>query len=135
MGEFARAQIAAGGIVRGAITESLASGNEGVNKDLHEVVLVGDLFERKRWMMEEADAFLIFPGGFGTLDEALEVITWKSLHCHAKPILFVNLKGFWQNLISVFKEFERAGMIRPGGLDLYAVCNTLDETWKLLDGI
>jgi len=135
MGTFADACLAAGGVARGAITESLAKGPEIAHKNLHELVIVKDLFERKRWMNHEADAFAIFPGGFGTLDEALEVITWKTLGCLDKPIIFVNLGGFWQSQLDVFSELSRKGVIRAGGLNLYSVVDTVEGLWSILDGI
>jgi uncharacterized protein (TIGR00730 family) len=133
MGEFASSALAAGAAVRGAITEGLARNQEIPHRGLSELVMSKDLFERKKWMMENGDAFVIFPGGFGTLDEALEVITWKSLGHHRKPILFVNLDGFWQAQLTAFAGFARDGMIRKGGLELYQVCETLNEVWKILD--
>lgn len=134
MGQFADSVVEAGGVARGAITEGLAKNIETPHRGLAELVMVKDLFERKRWMNDEGDAFVIFPGGFGTLDEALEVITWKSLKCHDKPIVFVNLDGFWQSQIKAFGDFADRGMIRPGGLELYEVVDSVEEVWKVLDG-
>ena len=134
MGFFADRALAAGGVVRGAITEGLARGSEGLHSGLTEILIVKDLFERKKWLMEEADAFVIFPGGFGTLDEALEVITWKALGCHEKPIVFVNTGDFWKDLLNTFESLARKGMIRPGGLKLYEVTADLDGVWRILDG-
>ncbi len=133
MGRFADAQIEAGGIARGAITEGLARTQETPHRGLKELVIVKDLFDRKRWMMEEADAFVIFPGGLGTLDEALEVITWKSLGELDKPILFVNVRDFWQNQLDTFQGFAAQGMIRTGGLELFKVCARDEQIWKILD--
>jgi uncharacterized protein (TIGR00730 family) len=145
MGSIADAMLKAGGLVRGAITEDLAVEREMPHKGIQELVVVQDLFDRKRWMMDHADAFVILPGGYGTLDEALEVITWKTLKCHDKPILFVNVAGFWQSQLNVFGEFKKRGMIRAHGpasetgenqkAELYDVCNTLDEVWTVLDDI
>ena len=142
MGALADAMLEAGGIVRGAITESLAATREMPHKGIQELVVVKDLFDRKRWMMDHADAFVILPGGLGTLDEALEVITWRALKCHDKPILFVNIGGFWQSQLNVFAELEKRGMIRArvggesrGEAQLYQVCNTLEEVWTVLDDI
>lgn len=133
MGVFANECLKAGGVVRGAITKGLAAGREVPHYGLQELVVVEDLFERKRWMMEQADAFAIFPGGFGTLDEALEAITWKSLGCLDKPILFVNTGGFWQTQIDAFKDLSTRGVIRPGGLELYEVCGSIEEVWRSLE--
>jgi uncharacterized protein (TIGR00730 family) len=135
MGTFADACLAGGGVARGAITEGLAKGPEVAHARLQELVIVKDLFERKRWMNDEADVFTIFPGGLGTLDEALEVITWKSLGLHEKPIVFVNLEGFWQSQLEVFRELSRKGVIRRGGLDLYTVTDTVEGLWSILDGV
>lgn len=134
MGTFADASLNAGGVVRGAITEGLAATQETPHFGITELVIVKDLFERKRWMNDEADAFAIFPGGLGTLDEALEVITWKSLGCLDKPIVFVNLDGFWHAQLEAFKDLSRRGVIRPGGLDLYSVTDNVEGLWSILDG-
>jgi uncharacterized protein (TIGR00730 family) len=133
MGHFADRALESGVVVRGATTEGLAGSREGLHPGLTESLIVKDLFARKRWFLDEADAFLIFPGGYGTLDEALEVITWKALDYHDKPIVFVNSGGFWQHLLQTFEEFARQGAIRPGGLELYRVSPTLADAWKVLD--
>jgi uncharacterized protein (TIGR00730 family) len=133
MGHFADVAKNHGSIVRGAITEDLAADHEMPHRGLDELVFVKDLFERKRYLMEAADAFVIFPGGFGTLDEALEVITWKALGSHQKPIVFVNLAGFWQSQLDVFRGMADRGMIRDGGLELYEVADSIEGVWKILD--
>jgi uncharacterized protein (TIGR00730 family) len=133
MGRFADAALECGAKVRGAITADLAAMHEMAHGGLTELAVVQDLFDRKRWMMDRSDAYAIFPGGFGTLDEALEVITWKSLACHEKPIVFVNLNGFWQHQLAAFKKFEEVGMIRPDNLKLFEVVDRVDDLWKVLD--
>ena len=133
MGRFANAMLKAGGVVRGAITAELAREREMAHPGLAELAVVPDLLERKRWMMDRADAFVIFPGGLGTLDEAIEAITWRGLGYHSKPIVFVNLGGFWQHQIKVFEEMAASGMVRAGGLEAYRLCDSVEETWKVLD--
>lgn len=133
MGYFADQMLGLGGVVRGAIPQILADGSEGLHPGLNEAVIVDDLFARKKWLLEKADAFAIFPGGFGTLDEALEAITWKALGCHSKPIVFVNCTGFWQPQIEAFEKISGRGMIRPAQLDLYKVCDTVEQTFKYFD--
>jgi uncharacterized protein (TIGR00730 family) len=133
MGVLADECLKAGGVARGSITHDLARKQEIPHRGLQELVMADDLFERKRWMMKEADAFVIFPGGFGTLDEALEAITWKSLGCLDKPILFVNIDGFWQTLINAFGDLASRGVIRPGGLDLYEVVDSAEAVWRSLE--
>ncbi len=133
MGFIADQALAAGGIVRGAITESLAAGSEGLHPGLHEAVVVKDLFERKKWLMENADGFVIFPGGFGTLDEALEAITWKALGCHDKAVVFANIGGFWQDQLDVFQRLSAHRMIAPNGLRLYTSCESVTEILEVLE--
>jgi uncharacterized protein (TIGR00730 family) len=79
------------------IHRSLASGNS------HEVVITSDMQDRKARMRDISDAFIALPGGFGTLEEILEVITLRQLSYHTKPIVFINTNGFFNNL---FKQFE-----------------------------
>lgn len=134
MGQFANEMLKAGGVARGAITEGLAAEREIPHDGLSELLVVKDLFDRKKWFMEEGDAFVIFPGGFGTLDEALEVITWKMLKYFDKPIVFANFSDFWKGQLEAFAGFASDGMIRPGGLDIFQVCNDLETLWKVLDG-
>jgi uncharacterized protein (TIGR00730 family) len=134
MGHFADEVLKAGGRVDGAITADLASGPEKAHENLTQLVIVKDLFERKSWMMKEADGFAIFPGGLGTLDEALEVLTWKALGSLDKPIVFVNLARFWQNQITVFQQFALDGMIRPQpGLSIFEVRDSAAETLAVFD--
>lgn len=138
MGHFANETLKFGGLVRGAITADLAAGPEIAHQGLTELVIVKDLFERKGWMMDRSDAFMIFPGGLGTLDEALEVLTWKTLKCHQKPIVFVNVDQFWQHQMKVFEYFGREGMLHtPKGLPRepkdYDVCDTSKEALAVLD--
>ena len=134
MGHFADECLKAGGTARGAITRGLAEKQEMPHPGLQELVVVEDLFDRKRWMMDNADAFVVFPGGFGTLDEALEAITWKALGCHTKPVVFVNVGGFWQSQLKAFQDISARGMIEPGLLNLFEVLDILEEVWAVLDG-
>lgn len=133
MGHFATHAVRAGGVVRGAVTEGLGATKEIPHQGIQELLIVKDLFARKKWFMDQSDAFVVFPGGFGTLDEALEVITWKSLNCIDAPIVFVNLNGFWQRQIEVFQEMSARGVIRARGLELYDVCDTVEETFRILE--
>jgi uncharacterized protein (TIGR00730 family) len=133
MGHFADEALKRKVKVRGAIPKYLAGEGEVVHTGLTELVSVPDLFERKRWMLEKSDAFVVFPGGFGTLDEALEAITWKLLGQHDKPIVFVDLKGFWQPQLRSYQEMVRAGVIRPEALTLYDVAGSVDAVFVALE--
>lgn len=132
MGYFADQALKRGIPVRGAITKGLAEGFEVAHPGLTELVIVSDLFERKRWFLEQSDVFFVFPGGFGTLDEALEVITWKSLKELDKPIVFVNIDGFWNSVLDSYRDLARRNVIRPGGLESYFVARNSKEAFTLL---
>ena len=94
MGAAARATHEAGGSVFGVIPDFLRR-KEVIYDDV-ETVVVDNMHDRKRKMFEASDAFAVFPGGVGTLEEVIELISWRRLELHNKPIVFADLKGFWQ---------------------------------------
>ena len=100
MGAAARAAHAAGGEVLGVMPNFLRR-NEVVY-DAVPTVIVETMHERKMRMFEEADAFAIFPGGIGTLEEVIELMSWRRLDLHRKPIVFLDMDGFWSSLYGVF---------------------------------
>ena len=102
--------LAEGGRVTGVIPEHLKSrelGHEGVS----EMIVVDSMHARKKRMFELSDAFCVLPGGFGTLDEAFEIITWKQLGLHDKPVVLVNLAGYWDPLLGMFEHQIEAGYV------------------------
>jgi uncharacterized protein (TIGR00730 family) len=103
MGACARAAHAAGGRVLGVMPEFLMS-REIVLADV-ETVIVASMHERKIKMFEAADAFVVMPGAIGTLEEAVELLSWRRLGLHAKPIAFYNPDDFWRPLFDLFDRF------------------------------
>src|ERR1700761_6746547 len=99
MGALADAALANGSEVIGVIPRALA-GVEVAHQGLSQLVLVETMHERKALMVQEADAFVALPGGFGTLDEFFEVLTWAQLGIHTKPCLLVNTDGYYDQLLS-----------------------------------
>src|SRR5436190_14907880 len=97
MGALADAVLAGGGRVVGIIPRRLRDA-ELAHPGAGELVIVGSMHERKRQMAERADAFAILPGGIGTLDETFEILTWRQLGLHDKPIFLVDVAGYWQPL-------------------------------------
>jgi uncharacterized protein (TIGR00730 family) len=97
MGEAARAMQAAGGAVTGVIPQHLVDLEVG-KTDLDDYIVTNDMHERKMLMFERSDAVVTLPGGPGTLDELIEVLTWRQLGLHAKPIIVVNADGYWDPL-------------------------------------
>jgi uncharacterized protein (TIGR00730 family) len=102
MGACARAANAAGGRVLGVMPEFLRQ--REVLFDQVETIVTSSMHERKSRMFEEADAFAIFPGGIGTLEEVIELMSWRRLGLHEKPIVFYNAKGFWEPLFALLRH-------------------------------
>ena len=103
---------------------------ESQNEDIDETIIVPNLFIRKEMMIEKSDAFVILPGGFGTLDELLEVMTLKSLDIKSainKPILILNEHKFWQPLQILFEQLIETRFARHNSRDLYEFYNTLED--------
>jgi len=114
MGECARSARAAGGSVLGVIPAFLVpreAGSAGAD-----TMVVKSMHERKLMMFEQADGFAILPGAIGTLEEVVELLSWRRLALHAKPIVFFNPDGFWDPLFDLFGAFIEQRML-PGEFD------------------
>ncbi len=111
MGMVADTALAHGSEVIGVIPEVLA-GVEVAHQNLSQLVLVGTMHERKALMAKEADAFLALPGGFGTLDEFFEILTWAQLEIHSKPCLLVNTEGYFDQLLAFLQTAIREGFLK-----------------------
>ncbi|KAM5566074.1 hypothetical protein ABKV19_019853 [Rosa sericea] len=83
-----------------------------------EVRIVRDMHERKASMAEESDAFIALPGGYGTMEETLEMITWAQLGIHKKPVGLLNVDGYYNSLLSLFDNGVQEGFIKPGARDI-----------------
>lgn len=94
---------------------------------LTELVEVGDMHTRKRLMAERSDGFVILPGGFGTLDEFAEILTWRQLGLHHKPIVAVNVNGYWSNLHKQLDYMLAEGFIKTQHRDLVVFVDGVDE--------
>ena len=110
MGIVARSVLAHGGDVTGIIPQFLKD-REVMLKEVSELIVTADMHERKRIMFERSDAFVALPGGIGTLEEVVEMMTWAQLDQHEKPILIVNINGFWDPLISQFGRMTADGFL------------------------
>ena len=99
MGLLAKTTLEHNGDVTGIVPQKLKD-SERILGNLSETILVEDLWDRKKRMFKMADAVLALPGGFGTLDETLEVLYWGSLKLHNKPLVLININGYWDNLIT-----------------------------------
>jgi uncharacterized protein (TIGR00730 family) len=126
MGITARSVMAAGGHVTGIIPQFLKE-REVMLDTAHDLVVTEDMHERKRIMFERSDAFVALPGGIGTLEELVEMMTWAQLGQHKKPVLIANINGFWDPLIVLLRHMADAGFIRNGFEVNYIVANTAEE--------
>jgi uncharacterized protein (TIGR00730 family) len=117
MGLLADAALAAGGRVTGVIPRFLHD-REVAHTGLSELIVVGSMHERKRRMFDIAGAFVALPGGLGTLDETIEIVTWRQLALHDKPIIVVDVTGYWAPLGALVEHAIAAGFApaHVGGL-------------------
>lgn len=108
MGLLADAALAGGGEVTGIIPARLRD-VELAHRGVTELLVVDSMHERKRLMAEKADAFAILPGGIGTLDELFEIVSWRQLDLHRKPIFLVDIGGYWAPLLTLFAHVVTKG--------------------------
>jgi uncharacterized protein (TIGR00730 family) len=125
MGAVADAALAAGGEVIGVIPQELVD-RELAHGGLSELHVVDSLHERKALMAELADGFVALPGGFGTLDELFEQLTWSQLGLHAKPIGLLDVAEYWRPLIALARHATEEGFVREADLGAIAVAGDAD---------
>jgi len=131
MGEVADAVLSGGGEAVGVIPENLMI-KEVAHEGLTELVVTEDMHSRKMKMFELSDAFVSLPGGLGTLEETLEIITWKYLGIHIRPVILLNHEGFFDNLLAQFARCREDGVMREGLEGLWRVCSDIDELFSAL---
>jgi uncharacterized protein (TIGR00730 family) len=120
MGAVADAALAGGAEVIGILPEFLA-GREIAHTGLTRLETPTTMHQRKARMVALADAFLILPGGYGTLDELFEILTWSQLRMHAKPCILINTAGYWDKLLDFADSMVRAGFLPPRSRTLMQV--------------
>ncbi len=117
MGVLADEMIKCGGKVTGVIPGFLVD-KEVAHKGLSEIIVVNTMHERKKKIEEMADGFIALPGGFGTLDEIFEMITWAQLDLHRKPCGILNINGYYDHLIAHIQHMVQEGYVANGYLDM-----------------
>lgn len=132
MGLCADAALAAGGKVIGVIPQHLQQW-EVEHGGLTELHIVDSMHNRKRMMIERSDALIVLPGGFGTLDETFEVMTWKQVHLHNMPIIVVNIAGYWDPMIALIRHIIETGFAHPTHTNLFRVVDRVDQIMDALN--
>jgi uncharacterized protein (TIGR00730 family) len=134
MGALADAALDHGCKVIGVIPRSL-SGIEVAHQNLTRLVLVETMHERKALMAKEADAFVALPGGFGTLDEFFEILTWAQLGIHAKPCVLINTAGYYDHLLSFLQVAIDQGFLKQKNHTLINVVPNSAEALKVIQNL
>lgn len=131
MGTVADAALAGGGEVIGVLPSALED-REIAHRGLTRLESAATMHERKARMAELACAFLILPGGYGTLDEMFEAVTWAQLGLHAKPCILVNTASYWDPLLALVDSAIAAGFVRPQNRDLFQIAPNAAGALQLL---
>jgi uncharacterized protein (TIGR00730 family) len=131
MGEVANQVLAAGGQVTGIIPHFLNDLEVG-HKNVTELITVDSMHERKHLMFTKSDAFVILPGGLGTLDECMEIITWKQLQIHTRPIVILDVDGYWRSLKKLFQDLVAGDFAHPKALELFSVVDNVDGVFDAI---
>ena len=126
MGATARAAQEAGGRTFGVIPEHLMQAEVG-KTDLNELIVTATMHERKELMFKNCSAIVVLPGGAGTLDEFFEVLTWRQLGLHEKPIFLLNTEDFWQPLIQMLGHVIAEGFAEASLLDFVQVVGSVKD--------
>lgn len=131
MGVLANAALLHGGKVIGVMPQHLI-GRELAHTGLTELHIVEDMAQRKAKMAELSDVFLALPGGFGTLDEVFEMVTWTQIGVQNKPSLLLNIGGYYTPLLNWVEGAVQAGLVRPAHQELLLSADSVDEALDLL---
>lgn len=126
MGTIARSVLRNGGHVTGVIPEFLVE-RERMLREVQMLTVTTDMHERKRIMFESSDAFVALPGGIGTLEETVEILTWGQLGRHHKPIALANVEGYWNPFCELLSHMRQEAFIRKEMEVGYLVVDTVDE--------
>jgi uncharacterized protein (TIGR00730 family) len=134
MGILADAVLKGGGSVTGVIPGHLRDREVG-HDALSELVIVDTMHERKAKMSELADAFAVLPGGLGTLDETFEIITWRQLRLHDKPVVIIDIDGYWGPLHHMVASMVEGGFVRKEHAALFTVVSNVEAAFDALQAM
>ncbi|MBL8689643.1 MAG: TIGR00730 family Rossman fold protein [Rhodospirillaceae bacterium] len=134
MGVIADATLQAGGEVVGIIPDHLVRLEVG-HASATELFVVRTMHERKQKMADLSDGFAVLPGGLGTLDETFEIITWKQLRLHDKPIVLVDVAGYWKPLAGMVEHMIKEGFVQPAHRRLFGVVDKVEDVIPTLEAM
>jgi len=134
MGIIADAVMTHGGEVVGIIPSHIAD-REIQHTGLTELHVVDSMHERKQMMVDYSDAFVVLPGGIGTLDETCEIMTWRQLGIHDMPVVIVDLKGYWTPFLSMLDHIVQQGFMREDDKKIAVTVETVQEVLKTLSSL
>jgi uncharacterized protein (TIGR00730 family) len=132
MGAVANSVMKNGGKVTGVFPESLKN-IENEHQSLTEIIIVETMHQRKELMYQRSNAFVILPGGFGTMDEMFEILTWRQLKLHDKPIIIMNNEGYWDHLVSLMNEIIAKGFAHQESASYFQVVDHLESLMEALE--
>lgn len=132
MGVVADGALKAGAHVTGIIPKALAD-REVAHGSVTELLIVEDMHIRKAGMIEKADAFVVLPGGTGTMEEFFEVWTWQQLGYHSKPCVVVNIAGYYDPLVAMIEHMVAQGFVSPAAAESLIVVSSAAEAIEVLD--
>lgn len=132
MGAVANSVMDQGGKVTGVFPKTLKD-LEDEHENLTETIVVDTMHQRKEIMYQRSKAFAILPGGFGTMDEMFEIITWRQLRLHRKPVIIFNHRGYWNHLIALMDNIVAKGFAKPEVSSFYTVVEDLPSLMEALE--
>ncbi len=133
MGTVADAALGAGGAVVGFIPQALAD-REVAHSGLTELIVTDSMHARKQAMCDRSDGVIALPGGYGTLDEAIEILTWNQIGSIAMPVAFLDVNGYFASLFRFFDEAVDGGLIMPAHREMARRAATVDEALAIATG-
>ncbi|MDG0816882.1 LOG family protein [Bdellovibrio svalbardensis] len=134
MGVLADAVLEKGGKVIGIIPQKLVD-KEQAHRGLQDLRIVNDMHERKATMAALADAFIALPGGFGTMEELFEVLTWSQIGYHQKPVAVLEVDNYYEHLNNFINHAKTTGLLKPEFAQFFQLTHSVQDAWKALQGV
>ncbi len=132
MGAVANSVMTNDGHVTGVFPLSLKN-IENEHQSLTEIIIVDTMHQRKQIMYQRSDIFVVLPGGFGTMDEMFEILTWKQLQLHDKPIIILNYDGYWDHLIALMNNIIACGFAAHEVAGFFQVVDTIEHLVEAIE--